>query len=105
MKIYGFPVDEQGRCKHYYGQNDIVSIKFKCCRKYYPCYKCHKEAAKHHTELWRKEEFHKKAILCGECKHEISIESYLRNGKCHHCTAFFNPHCSKHYHLYFDSTE
>ena len=26
---------------------DVIAIKFKCCNKYYPCYKCHEEHESH----------------------------------------------------------
>lgn len=101
VKIYGFPIDGAGRCKHYHGENDIISIKFKCCNKYFPCYKCHQECENHPIQSWNKSEFEKRAILCGICKKELTITEYLSDGKCRYCGAFFNPNCSMHYHIYF----
>lgn len=42
-KIYGATIDNETRCTHYHTPLDIIAIKFKCCDKYYPCYKCHNE--------------------------------------------------------------
>lgn len=102
MKIYGYTVDNVGRCKHYHGENDIISIKFKCCNKYYPCFKCHEESENHKMLPWPQEEFDQYAILCGNCKKELTINEYLNNGKCIYCHSGFNPNCSLHYHIYFD---
>ncbi len=102
MEVLGFPVDAAGRCKHYYGENDIVSIKFKCCNSYYPCYKCHDESTDHERQIWAKGEFDEKAILCGNCFHELTINEYIHNQKCCKCNASFNPNCANHYYRYFE---
>ena len=101
--IHGRPVDDYTRCVHYHSALDIIAIKFKCCEDYYPCYLCHEETAKHATRKWEKDEWETKAILCGSCKNELTIEQYMQSGnQCFYCNAPFNPNCSKHYHLYFD---
>lgn len=46
-KVYGSLIDTETRCRHYFTEEDIIAIKFKCCNKYYPCYKCHNEFEKH----------------------------------------------------------
>lgn len=102
MKIFGFPIDSVGRCRHYHGVNDIVSIKFNCCEKYYPCYKCHEENEDHPILAWNKEDFSKKAILCGNCHTEITINDYVEKQKCTHCNSSFNPNCSLYYDIYFN---
>ncbi|WKW45636.1 CHY zinc finger protein [Myroides sp. JBRI-B21084] len=103
IKVYGQTVDNETRCVHYHTQLDIIAIKFKCCRKYYPCYKCHQEAELHKPQVWGATEHNQKAILCGVCKHELTIAEYINSGnKCIKCKANFNPGCSKHYHLYFE---
>ncbi len=53
-------------------RRDIIAIKFKCCNKYYPCYKCHNEFEKHAIKRWSEPSFNEKAILCGVCKHEFN---------------------------------
>lgn len=101
--IKGKVIDEQTRCVHYHSPLDIIAIKFKCCKSYYSCYACHEEEAVHKTMLWNKNEFHNKAILCGNCKNELSIIEYLASDNiCPFCKAKFNPKCSEHYHLYFE---
>jgi uncharacterized CHY-type Zn-finger protein len=105
---HGFDVrgalkDKQTRCEHYHLDVDIVAIKFKCCNTYYSCCKCHEEGADHPTEVWKKQEFENKAILCGACGTELTINEYLDSmSSCHYCNASFNSRCKYHSHLYFD---
>ena len=102
IAIMGQPIDHQTRCKHYHTPFDIVAIKFKCCDQYFPCYSCHEETVSHPVEVWRKEERDKKAVLCGVCGYEMTIDQYLASkDQCPVCRSHFNPNCSKHYHLYF----
>src|SRR5690606_20898541 len=99
-------VDSQTRCTHYHSQLDIIAIKFKCCKKYYPCYECHQEAEIHKPQVWSVVEHDQKAILCGVCKHELTITEYINSGnKCTSCKSNFNPGCSLHYHLYFEKAQ
>ena len=101
--IKGKNVDAQTRCLHYHSTVDIISIKIKCCNEYYACIHCHDEAVNHKTAVWRKEEFNNKAILCGNCYNELTIDEYLKsNYQCPHCKAAFNPKCSNHNHYYFE---
>jgi uncharacterized CHY-type Zn-finger protein len=102
MKIHGFLVDSHTRCSHYHGETDIIAIKFKCCGEYYPCYKCHDESVSHERKPWPKEEFFEKAIFCGNCQTECSIEEYMKTQNCPNCDAAFNPNCQFHYDLYFE---
>lgn len=91
-------------CSHYHTPLDIVSIKFKCCKRYYPCHLCHKEKADHPAETWPKAEFHTKAILCRHCHTELTIHEYLHcNAKCPGCHSPFNPACKTHWPLYFEA--
>ena len=102
MVVKGKTIDDQTRCVHYHSPLDIIAIKFKCCNEYYPCYFCHAEEAGHDAVRWSIEEFREKAILCGNCKNELTIEEYFNsNYQCPHCKAQFNPKCSNHNHLYF----
>lgn len=102
-EIKGKPVDEQTRCEHYHSPLDVIAIKFKCCNTYYPCFYCHEETAGHQAEVWNKNEFDTKAILCGVCQEEMTINEYQHsNYQCPHCSTHFNPRCSNHNHLYFE---
>lgn len=97
------PVDDYTRCIHYHSPLDIIAIKFKCCNNYYPCYYCHQEEADHASEVWTKNEFNTKAIICGVCKYEMTIDEYLHcNDQCVSCNSKFNPKCTNHHHLYFE---
>ncbi|MBS1609081.1 MAG: hypothetical protein JSS70_10065 [Bacteroidetes bacterium] len=103
MVVKGKTTDNQTRCVHYHSSFDIIAIKFKCCNEYYPCYFCHMEEAGHEVVRWQKEEFNQKAILCGNCRKELTIEEYFNcTYQCPHCKAAFNPKCSNHNHLYFE---
>lgn len=102
MKLKGLLIDSQTRCEHYHSELDIIAIKFKCCNTFYPCYQCHEVFEKHSINRWKLSEFQEKAILCGNCKEELSINEYMQNTSCPKCKAHFNPKCANHYHLYFD---
>ena len=104
IKVYGKLVDGETRCEHYDSPLDIIAIKFKCCDNYYPCYQCHEETADHPAKVWNKDDWDTKGILCGVCKYELTINEYMKsNDQCPNCRSAFNPNCSKHYHLYFQS--
>lgn len=91
------------RCPHYQSDLDIVSIRFKCCGIYYPCYLCHSEAADHPAERWESSEFDAKAILWRNCKKELTIWQYFScSFLCIACGANFNPGCQSHWNLYFN---
>ena len=102
MRVYGKTLDAQTRCVHYHSELDIVAIKFKCCGKFYPCYKCHKECETHPIARWSKAEFGEEAILCGACGNTLSIAAYVGAEACPHCGSLFNPGCALHYGIYFD---
>ncbi|WP_373520866.1 CHY zinc finger protein [Aquiflexum sp.] len=104
IKVFGKSIDKHTRCLHWHSQLDIIAIKFKCCEKYYPCFSCHEEEADHEHKVWPKSEYGEKAILCGICGNELSIKDYMdSDNTCPHCQSGFNPGCSNHYHLYFET--
>jgi uncharacterized CHY-type Zn-finger protein len=103
VTVKGKIIDEHTRCVHYHSALDVIAIKFKCCNEYYSCYYCHEEEVDHQHQAWPKNEFDKKAILCGNCNNEMTIGEYLAsNDHCLHCDAAFNPGCQNHHHLYFE---
>lgn len=97
----GLPIDDQTRCVHYHGAEDVVAIKFECCRTYYPCFRCHAETADHAATVWPAAEWDQQALMCGVCRHEMSINTYLGAASCLGCGANFNAGCAAHHHLYF----
>ena len=102
VTVKGNVVDEHTRCVHYHSPLDVIAIKFKCCGEYYPCFSCHEETSGHGPQVWPKEEWDNKAILCGMCGHELTIHQYMNSGNlCPVCHAGFNPGCKNHYGLYF----
>ncbi|MGE6205605.1 CHY zinc finger protein [Guptibacillus hwajinpoensis] len=104
--IKGKVVDEETRCQHYYSKRDIIAIKFKCCGTYYPCIFCHEETKDHAVKKWPKHEFDEKAVLCGKCKSELTIQEYISsNSICPYCQSLFNDGCMLHHHLYFEQID
>lgn len=92
-------------CPHYQTKLDIVSIRFKCCGRFYPCYRCHEERETHPLERWQAWEFGSRAILCRNCEEELSILDYVScNSRCIYCDAAFNPRCQSHWDLYFETS-
>ncbi|MCU5745821.1 CHY zinc finger protein [Staphylococcus sp. SQ8-PEA] len=102
VEIYGNTVDNEARCTHYHSMVDIIAIKFKCCNKYYPCYKCHEENEKHMTKRWSESEFDQRVVLCGVCQYEMKISEYMMSEACPNCASHFNTRCLYHYHHYFE---
>ena len=102
-EVNGTGVDQQTRCAHYHKEIDIIAIKFKCCGEWFPCFQCHNENAIHEPNVWTKNERDTKAILCGNCGHQLAIGEYMNCGSiCPNCRAAFNPGCALHYGLYFE---
>ncbi|WP_240948495.1 CHY zinc finger protein [Bacillus sp. RO1] len=103
VQVLGKTVDDHTRCVHYHSDKDIIAIKFHCCGEYYPCYQCHEEHADHPISIWPKEKFHTKAVVCGDCKFEMTIHEYLNSHSiCPKCSSLFNSGCENHHHLYFE---
>ncbi|WP_188631697.1 CHY zinc finger protein [Lentibacillus kapialis] len=101
MRIKG-AIDDETRCEHFHTENDRVAIKFYCCGGYFPCFRCHQRYGCGDSGVWPKEKFDQKAILCGSCHTELTINEYLGSSyRCPACQAAFNPDCALHYHLYF----
>ncbi|WP_082023322.1 CHY zinc finger protein [Sporosarcina koreensis] len=105
-EVVGEQVDEETRCQHYHSEVDRIAIKFFCCQTYYPCYECHGMHGCGHPAVWPASRFSEKAVLCGACRFELSVTEYLSCGSaCPACSAPFNPGCSLHKHLYFDTSK
>ena len=103
--VIGIDVDWQTRCFHYHSPVDVIAIKFKCCSTYFACYYCHEESADHDAEIWKVNEFETKAIICGCCKVEMTINTYLQcENICPNCNTGFNPRCINHHHFYFEKS-
>ncbi|HEX2609210.1 MAG TPA: CHY zinc finger protein [Flavisolibacter sp.] len=101
--LKGRLVDAETRCVHYHSPLDIIAIRFKCCNSYYPCYSCHTEEAGHEVIRWALDDRNEKAILCGACQTELTIQQYFDAGNsCPNCQSAFNPKCALHYPLYFE---
>jgi uncharacterized CHY-type Zn-finger protein len=101
--VHGVVVDEETRCVHYNSVLDIISIKFKCCGRWFPCRDCHDETENHAAKVWPRHEFDTEAVLCGGCGEHLTIRQYLNcDFHCPFCNAQFNRACRGHYHLYFE---
>src|SRR5438552_17592567 len=102
-QVRGLELDPQTRCLHYHTAVDIIAIKMRCCRVYYACKECHDALAGHEIELWPRNEWTEKAVLCGQCRTELSINDYMGSeNRCPACGAELNPGCRKHYGFYFE---
>jgi uncharacterized CHY-type Zn-finger protein len=102
-EVRGVNVDPQTRCVHYYSAVDVIAIKMKCCGVYYACKDCHAALAGHDIQVWPESEWLQKAVLCGCCRTELSINEYMASEhRCPACGAEFNPGCKKHYRFYFE---
>jgi uncharacterized CHY-type Zn-finger protein len=103
-EVRGVNLDPQTRCAHYHTALDVVAIKMKCCGVYYACKDCHEALAGHDIQLWTRDEWTRKAVVCGCCRTELSINDYIESGhRCPACNAEFNPACSTHYRFYFET--
>ncbi len=103
QQVKGIGVDAETRCVHYYSSIDRIAIKFFCCNEYFSCVECHQAEGCGKHQVWPKECFDQKAVLCGSCGHELTIAEYLSCAStCPSCFSSFNPGCSLHKHLYFE---
>jgi uncharacterized CHY-type Zn-finger protein len=103
-EVRGVNVSPQTRCAHYNKPIDIIAIKLKCCGVYYACKDCHAALADHEIVVWPRSEWNEKAILCGACGAELTINAYLGCAyHCPDCNAEFNPACGNHHHHYFEA--
>jgi uncharacterized CHY-type Zn-finger protein len=101
--VHGLEVTRLTQCAHWHSDRDIIAIRHKCCGRYYACISCHEALAQHEPAVWPRNERDAKAILCGNCRGELSIDEYLSCGStCPTCKAAFNPGCANHYDLYFE---
>lgn len=103
VAVRGATVDDQTRCVHYRLPEDVVAIKFHCCREFYPCFRCHADVADHAKSVWPREEFDAHALLCGVCRETMSITEYQHAPGCPSCGAAFNPGCLLHHGIYFEA--
>ncbi|MDW0109448.1 CHY zinc finger protein [Sporosarcina aquimarina] len=101
--VIGEQVDLETRCAHFHKDIDRIAIKFYCCNQYFPCYQCHSQHGCGQLRRWPQTHFNEKAILCGTCGFELSINQYLGcASECPNCQSSFNPGCNAHTHLYFE---
>jgi uncharacterized CHY-type Zn-finger protein len=102
-EVRGVGVDAQTRCAHYCSALDVIAIKMKCCGDYYACKDCHDALAGHAIAVWPRDEWDRRAVLCGVCGMEMTVMEYLGCANvCPGCGARFNPGCRNHYRFYFE---
>ena len=97
----GLLVDDEGRCVHYHGEKDIVSLQCYECKKYYACYQCHNAMEMHVFSPYPLALSEDQPILCGVCKRTMTFQEYQEQIACSYCSAPFNPGCKQHYSYYF----
>jgi uncharacterized CHY-type Zn-finger protein len=101
--VEGVLLDPQTRCAHWRTPLDIIAIKMRCCETYHACRQCHDELAGHEAAVWPADAWGTRAILCGACDTELTVNQYMASeNRCPVCGAGFNPGCRTHYHLYFE---
>lgn len=101
-QVSGVDVDAQTRCAHYHTDHDVIAIQFACCGDYYPCFQCHNACVDHEPKRWPPKRFDERAVLCGICGVELTIQDYLDcENQCPDCEASFNPGCRDHLDRYF----
>lgn len=104
VEVHGVDVDAETRCAHYHSELDIIAIRFRCCGRWFPCHACHAASTEHEPLVWSIDERDTQAILCGGCGHQLTIAAYLASGsRCPSCRRSFNPGCTRHSHLYFET--
>lgn len=99
--VRGRVVDDETRCVHWHGPDDVLAILFPCCHEWYPCRECHDEVAGHACEVWPAGSGREHALLCGRCDQTTSIAGYRATSACGSCGGAFNDGCRTHAHLYF----
>lgn len=100
--VQGIALDPQTRCAHWHSPLDVIAIKTACCDTYYACKDCHVALADHPLATWPRAQWSTPAVLCGVCRHELTIDAYLAcDYTCPSCAAAFNPGCVNHHHFYF----
>jgi uncharacterized CHY-type Zn-finger protein len=103
-EVRGVGLDSQSRCIHYKSELDIIAIRMMCCGQYFACKDCHAALVNHPPELWPRDRWQEHAVLCGVCRHELTISEYMAcENICPGCGSAFNPGCRNHYHFYFAS--
>ena len=100
--VLGVALDAQTRCAHWHSPLDVIAIKAGCCGTYYACKDCHEALADHPLAPWPRARRDEPAVLCGVCRHELSVDAYMACGStCPRCGAGFNPGCRNHWPFYF----
>jgi uncharacterized CHY-type Zn-finger protein len=101
--VHGLDVSPLTQCAHWHSPLDIIAIKHFCCDKFYACISCHIACETHTSGVWPRERRGEEAVLCGHCKHVLTIDEYMASGsRCTKCESRFNPGCKNHWGLYFE---
>jgi uncharacterized CHY-type Zn-finger protein len=100
--VRGIAFDAQTRCIHYNTALDVIAIRMACCGRFYACKDCHIALEDHAIQVWPRHRWDEPAVMCGACRHVMSISEYMQSGDaCPRCASSFNPACRNHYHFYF----
>ncbi|KAH7067682.1 zinc finger CHY domain-containing protein [Paraphoma chrysanthemicola] len=102
-QVHGLSVTPLTQCTHWHSPFDIIAIKHFCCNKFYACISCHDACETHKSGVWPRNANDEKAVLCGSCKHVLTVQEYMDSGsRCTSCKSAFNPGCKNHWNLYFE---
>ncbi|KAF1933128.1 putative CHY zinc finger family protein [Didymella exigua CBS 183.55] len=100
--VHGLSVTSLTQCAHWHSPLDIIAIKHFCCQKFYACISCHDAEETHESGVWPIDQRDEMSVLCGACKHVLSIGEYMNSeSRCPKCAERFNPGCKNHWNLYF----
>jgi uncharacterized CHY-type Zn-finger protein len=103
IEVHGLSVTALTQCEHWHSARDIIAIRHACCLKFYACISCHNALEQHKPAVWPLSRRNERAVLCGQCKHELRIDEYIQSGSsCTNCAAEFNPGCKGHWEMYFE---
>lgn len=101
--VYGLSLTRLTQCAHWHSPLDIIAVKHFCCKKFYACISCHDALETHASDVWPCTRRDEGAVLCGQCRHVLTVNEYLESGsRCTECGSAFNPGCKKHWGLYFE---
>lgn len=102
-QVTGLGTDDETRCAHYDGGEDVVAFRVPCCGPTWPCRLCHDACSDHALVPWPADRASEPAVLCGACGHAMTIRSYAAaEDACPACGHGFNPGCRAHHAHYFD---
>ncbi|SQA00231.1 zinc finger protein [Staphylococcus aureus] len=101
-KVYGSLIDTETRCRIILPKKILLQLNLNVVINTIHAISAIMSLKKHAIKRWSEPSFNEKAILCGVCKHELTINEYMMVERCPNCQSRFNNRCKYHYHIYFE---